>query len=264
LGRRIAFVVVAVLLLAVPASADAAKFGSRTLKMGSRGGDVKTLQRLLTKAGFEVSADGVFGSGTESVVEAWEDLNQRTVDGRVTRPDARALKADAAQGAADPVPDEIVSEDADEEGEDTGGGLGYVDVEPGEVNDDGTASPPDDAPREVAAIIAGGNEIFDKPYKYGGGHGKWKDSGYDCSGSVSYALHAAGLLKTSMDSTGFESYGDPGPGMWVSIYANAGHAYMVVAGLRFDTSGARERGGSRWTDEMRPPDGYVVRHPPGL
>ncbi len=123
---------------------------------------------------------------------------------------------------------------------------------------------PANAPPEVKAIIAAGNEIYNKPYKYGGGHGKWKDSGYDCSGSISYALHGAGLLDTSMDSTGFMSWGSPGPGTWVTTYAHGGHAYMVVAGLRFDTSGASERGGTRWTEEMRSPKGFTVRHPVGL
>jgi hypothetical protein len=101
------------------------------------------------------------------------------------------------------------------------------------------------------------------PYKYGGGHGTYHDSGYDCSGSVSYALHYAGLLRTPLDSTGFESYGLPGPGRHVTIYANAGHAYMVVDHRRFDTSAIGETG-SRWTSTHRGSAGYVVRHPRGL
>jgi hypothetical protein len=101
------------------------------------------------------------------------------------------------------------------------------------------------------------------PYRFGGGHGTYHDSGYDCSGSVSYALHYAGLLRTPLDSTGFESYGAPGPGRHVTIYANAGHAYMVVDHRRFDTSAISETG-SRWTSTHRSSSGYVVRHPPGL
>ena len=107
-----------------------------------------------------------------------------------------------------------------------------------QIGPDGLAIAPASAPDPVKAIIAAGNQIASKPYKYGGGHGKWNDSGYDCSGSVSYALHGAGLLDRARCPPGdFESWGDPGPGQWVTIYAKASHAYMVVAGIRFDTSG---------------------------
>ena len=122
---------------------------------------------------------------------------------------------------------------------------------------------PAGAPPQVQQIIAAGNEIASKPYKYGGGHGKWDDSGYDCSGSVSYALHGAGLLDEALPSGSFVDWGDPGPGQWVTIYANGGHMYMVVAGLRFDTSG-RSNHNTRWQSEQRSSDGYTVRHPPGL
>ena len=107
------------------------------------------------------------------------------------------------------------------------------------------------------------NRIIDKPYKYGGGHGKWNDSGYDCSGSVSYALHGAGLLDKPLASGDFESWGDAGPGQWVTIYTKASHAYMVVAGIRFDTSG-RTTHNTRWQSDMRSSSGYVARHPTGL
>ena len=115
------------------------------------------------------------------------------------------------------------------------------------VGDDGLATAPADAPPQVQAIIAAGNEIATKPYKYGGGHGKWEDSGYDCSGSLSYAFHGAGMLDEALDSTGFMSWGEAGKGQWVTIYAKGSHAYMVVAGLRFDTSGRprRARAGRR-------------------
>jgi hypothetical protein len=113
------------------------------------------------------------------------------------------------------------------------------------------------------AIIEAGNRIAKKPYRYGGGHGKWEDTGYDCSGSMSYAFHGAGMLATSMDSTGFMSWGDPGKGRWVTIYAMGSHAFMVVAGLRYDTSG-RSTQNTRWQADMRSSAGYVVRHPTGL
>jgi hypothetical protein len=115
----------------------------------------------------------------------------------------------------------------------------------------------------VKDVIAAGNVIAKTPYKWGGGHGRWDDSGYDCSGSVSYALHGAGLLEASLVSGDFAAWGSPGRGHWITIYANRDHVYMVVAGMRFDTS-ARSRTGSRWTIEERASDGFAIVHPRGL
>ena len=132
----------------------------------------------------------------------------------------------------------------------------------------GMATVPASAPSRVAAIIAGANAVARKPYVYGGGHGRlagetFVDSAYDCSGSVSFALAAAGFIDSPMDSSALARFGKPGPGRWVTIYANAGHAFMTVAGLRFDTSG-RDAGGSRWQAGTRPVAGFTVRHPRGL
>jgi hypothetical protein len=127
----------------------------------------------------------------------------------------------------------------------------------------GVALPPLDAPEEVKQIIEAGNAIARTPYKWGGGHGKWQDTGYDCSGSVSFALAAAGLLDGPMASGPLMSWGKPGPGKWVTIYANAGHVYLVVAGIRFDTSAAKVTG-SRWENELRDNVGFTARHPAGL
>jgi cell wall-associated NlpC family hydrolase len=127
--------------------------------------------------------------------------------------------------------------------------------------DDGTASPPAGAPAEVAAVIAAGDRIASLPYRWGGGHARWEDTGYDCSGSVGYALHGGGLLDASATSGDLMSYGEQGPGTWITIYANPDHVYMVVAGLRFDTSGARP---SRWQATLRSGAGFAVRHPSGL
>jgi hypothetical protein len=138
-----------------------------------------------------------------------------------------------------------------------------ADTESAYIGDDGPAVAPASAPDEVKAIIAAGNAIATKPYKYGGGHGRWNDSGYDCSGSVSYVLYKAGLLDEPLDSTGFMSWGEPGRGTWITVRANPGHAYMIVAGLRFDTS-ARRQTGTRWSEEMRSARGYRGRHPDGL
>jgi hypothetical protein len=115
----------------------------------------------------------------------------------------------------------------------------------------------------VQQAVAAANRITDKPYRYGGGHGRFRDSAYDCSGAVSYVLHGSGLLRRSRDSSGLMSWRRRGPGRWITVYANHGHAYMVIAGLRFDTSGRGERG-PRWRTEARSPRRYVARHAGGL
>ena len=127
----------------------------------------------------------------------------------------------------------------------------------------GRAYAPSRAPYQVKLVIWSANQIRHKPYKWGGGHGTWNDSGYDCSGSVSYALHGGGLLSYPLDSRGFMHWGDPGHGRWITVYATNGHAYMNVAGLRFDTAGAGESG-PRWRLEPPWEHGFWVRHPPGL
>jgi cell wall-associated NlpC family hydrolase len=132
-----------------------------------------------------------------------------------------------------------------------------------EVLKGGIALPPIEAPQAVHDIIEAGNQIARTPYLWGGGHGKWLDKGYDCSGSISYALAAGGLLGGPQDSSRLMGWGKPGPGKWVTIYTNPTHVYMVVAGVRFDTSGQRVTG-SRWQSTMRPGGGFVARHPAGL
>ena len=133
------------------------------------------------------------------------------------------------------------------------------------LGQNGVAYAPSKAPHRVKLVIWAANQLRDKPYKWGGGHGGWQDSGYDCSGSVSFALHAAGLLGSPLTSGGFTRYGKSGLGRWISIYANDGHVFMVVAGLRFDTSsmGAGEKG-PRWRAFGRRAGGFRVRHPAGL
>jgi hypothetical protein len=131
------------------------------------------------------------------------------------------------------------------------------------LNKDGTATPPVDAPRKVVRVIEGANKIEDKPYRYGGGHGKWRDRGYDCSGAISYALHKAGLLDSPLDSSGFTRWGKRGKGDWITVYGNSGHAYAVIAGLRWDTS-MTEGNGPGWSKEMRSSSGFKKTHPKGL
>lgn len=130
----------------------------------------------------------------------------------------------------------------------------------------GLAEAPIDAPAAVQAVISAGNQIAKLPYKWGGGHATYQDTAYDCSGSLSYVLAAAGLLNQTATSGQLASWGDAGPGKWITIYANAGHTFMYVAGLRFDTVALAETG-TRWSD--RPADepdlsSFAVRHPPGL
>jgi len=128
----------------------------------------------------------------------------------------------------------------------------------------GTAVPPANAPAIVQQVIAGANLIARTPYRYGGGHnGKFEDDAYDCSGSVSFALASAGLLDQPLASGGFMKWGAPGKGKWITIYTNPGHMFMVVAGLRYDTSG-RATGGTRWQATGRSTGGLIARHPPGL
>ena len=143
------------------------------------------------------------------------------------------------------------------------GGGGLVAGALAKLGPGGLARAPSSAPAAVRRVIAGGNEIADFPYIWGGGHGSFVDSGYDCSGSVSYALAAAGLLKSPLTSGSFMSWGKPGPGRWITIYASNGHVYMYVAGLRFDTSGRSGPRGSRWQAGVRSNAGFVAVHPPG-
>ncbi len=127
----------------------------------------------------------------------------------------------------------------------------------------GGAAPASGAEAIVARVIAAADEIATRPYVWGGGHGSFDSYGYDCSGSVSYALHGGGLLSSPEDSTGLESYGEPGPGRYITIYANAEHAWMTIDGRRFDTVALAETG-NRWSDTMASTAGFVVRHPAGL
>ena len=234
-------------LLAPPA--QAASLGKRALAEGSRGHDVRVLQDFLTRLGVPTEVDGVYGSGTASNVRTWERASRLRADGRMTRVDIRRMRRQVESGvrvqrAVAPAPT-------------TAGAKATI-------GPDGQAIAPAEAPEAVKEIIAAGNRIHDLPYRYGGGHAaNFRDSAYDCSGSVSYALRGAGLVDTPMPSGSFMRWGESGAGKWVTVYAHGGHMYMVVAGLRFDTSG-RQKTGSRWQTDMRSTSGYAVRHPEGL
>jgi hypothetical protein len=140
---------------------------------------------------------------------------------------------------------------------------GRTDITRATALPNGVALPPLEAPEEVKQIIEAGNIIARSPYVWGGGHGKWIDKGYDCSGSVSFALAAAGLLDGPLASGPLMSWGEAGRGKWVTIWSSHGHVFMEVAGIRFDTSGQRVDG-SRWQNTMRSTSGFVARHPAGL
>jgi cell wall-associated NlpC family hydrolase len=134
----------------------------------------------------------------------------------------------------------------------------------GSVGGDGTIEAAPDAPTAIARVIAGGNAIATFPYRFGGGHASFVDDAYDCSGSVSYALAAGGLLSRPLTSGGLEHWGAAGRGRWLTVYASAGHTYMYVNGVRFDTSGRSGVFGSRWQHAARSNAGFVARHWPGL
>jgi peptidoglycan hydrolase-like protein with peptidoglycan-binding domain len=211
------------------------------LRRGMRGHDVKVLQDALTRLGWALPKDGSFGPQTQRALRAWERSAGRPVNGRVDRGDlALLLRAFTSSVVPPPV-------------------LGQAAT----INPDGTATPPPGAPQAIVDLFAAANKIATLPYRYGGGHQSWDDTAYDCSGSVGYALHGAGLLDHTVDSTMLETYGDAGPGQWITIYANADHTFMVVAGIRFDTSG-QKTAGTRWQPAQRSTDGFVVRHPTGF
>ncbi len=229
------------------------------------GHDVRVLQDFLTRAGFATPVVGTFGPQTEANVKRFERRYHLRADGVVNSgfvTKIRAVVADRdgtavvaeSTGGASFAPSPLVSHSTKPLAT-TPGAKGKV------VH--GLAVAPASAPARVKAVIAAANKIAFKPYVYGGGHGSWNSSGYDCSGSVSYALHGGGLLSQTEDSSQLESYGSRGAGRWITIWANSGHVYMYVAGLRFDTGAQSSTGGSRWTASAQSNAGYVERHPTG-
>jgi peptidoglycan hydrolase-like protein with peptidoglycan-binding domain len=190
----------------------------------THGRSVALLQRRLG-----VAADGVFGPATARAVRSFQRSHGLVADGVVG----------AATWSALGVGGQPVLKRARLHGHATRPGL----------------------PVAVLRAIRAGNRIAALPYRYGGGHRSFHDTAYDCSGSVSYVLHAAGRLSSPLDSGSLMSWGLAGPGRWISVYAAPGHAYMIINGRRFDTSGSSA---TRWQREDRSSGGYVVRHPPGL
>jgi peptidoglycan hydrolase-like protein with peptidoglycan-binding domain len=247
--------------------------GIRRLTVGAKGRDVIVLQKDLTKLGYAAASDGEFGPRTRVSVRLFERSAGLKVDGVVSSKEARTLKKISRLGGeagavskttgATVAPVLTTAPAVAAAPAEPAGQITTSPPTAASIGADGLAIAPAGAPAAVVAIIQAGNLIAHKPYLYGGGHDAWQDSGYDCSGSVSFALHGAGLLGQPMSSYDFPGWGQPGPGQWVTVYGMQSHAYMVVAGIRFDTS-ASKGGGSRWTTEPRSSAGYVAVHPAGL
>jgi peptidoglycan hydrolase-like protein with peptidoglycan-binding domain len=230
---------------------DSRHLGDRALCQGMHGHDVRVLQQYLTFAGFPTAIDGGFGPATKRSVIQFQRAQNVAPTGIVTFSVQQILRQAvkavlASQQPAGPK---------------------------AQINSDGTASAPSNAPAAVQQVVQAANQIISTSYCVGGGHGSWNSSCYDCSGAVSFALHGGGLLSSPEDSTGLESYGAPGPGRWITVYADPGHAFLVVAGRAFDTanfggpnipSGSGPRWRSNPTGNLRDGGNYVVRHPAGL
>ena len=281
--RRLVAVTVALAALgAAPATASAAP----TLKRGDRGKAVRSLQRLL-----HVRPDGVFGAGTARALRTFQRRHRMRVDGvagpatwRVLRrAQAGRAAGRGAKGAVRRVQRRLGLSAAGVFGPRTAAAVKRFQRRHG-LTPDGIVGPATyramrlrrgptlrrGAGRRrarrggggrVRRIIQAANRIDGLPYKWGGGHGRWTDSGYDCSGAVSYVLHAAGLLGASRTADRFMSYGIPGRGRRVTIYANGGHVFLVINGRRFDSNGTGD--GPGWKG-ARSTSSFVARHPAGL
>jgi cell wall-associated NlpC family hydrolase len=257
-GRPAAPAAAALAAALVAAAPAHAQLGDRSLRFGDQGGDVRALQGYLDAMGYRTAESGRYDRFTRSIVRGFEADYGLRVDGVVSPPEAGVIKQTATASPGNggtryrkaPPPGPAPT------------GLPVVVGERARVLPNGLAAAPANAPAEVKAIIAAGNEIARLPYKWGGGHAAWRDSGYDCSGSVTYAFRTS-FRRGRYPTFGYSNWGLPGPGRWVTVYASSWHVFMVVAGLRFDTSGLRIAG-SRWTTQARSMGGFVSRHPPSF
>jgi peptidoglycan hydrolase-like protein with peptidoglycan-binding domain len=234
----------------------------------SASGAVASVQRALG-----VSADGVLGPQTQQAILSFQSQHGLATDGVVGPATAAALgigtlsQAVGHPAGSAPVPAAAPAPAAQQTAPAVQQTAPQSAPAPAAQTGPSSQSAPSSQTQAgsgsgVGQMIQAANQIARTPYVYGGGHGSWKSAGYDCSGSVSYVLHRAGLLKRPEDSTGLMSYGQAGAGKHVTIYSNSQHAYMVINGRRFDTSG-RSISGSRWTSMQRSSSGFVARHPTG-
>ncbi|MGA7398108.1 MAG: hypothetical protein WBW62_11735 [Solirubrobacterales bacterium] len=211
------------------------------------------------------SARDEIADETAAAVEARDAVESRRAEFLATR-DMREQRISALQQQAGNIEGQLPDLSADPASSSAGQQPAPVSGATAVLGSDGLASAPASAPQAVKDVIAAANAISSMPYVWGGGHGSFESSGYDCSGAVSYALHGGGLISSPLDSTGLTTWGEPGTGNWITVYGNSGHAYAVIAGLRWDTSGT---GGSgpRWstdTTSFQDASAFIPRHPSGL
>jgi peptidoglycan hydrolase-like protein with peptidoglycan-binding domain len=218
---------------------DVSNVSSTDTQAPAGGSAVARLQSAL-----RMQVDGTFGPETEAAIRRLQARHGLTVDG-VVGPSTWSVLGIHSQSTLNPPSSALTS------------------ITPSRGFSSTASSGGGESSGVVARVIAAGDEIATRPYVFGGGHGSFQSEGYDCSGSVSYALHGGGLLSSPEDSSGLESFGEAGPGRDITIYANAEHAFMVIDGKRFDTV-AQQETGTRWSDSMTSTAGYVARHPAGL
>jgi peptidoglycan hydrolase-like protein with peptidoglycan-binding domain len=198
------------------------------------------------QSALHLNSDGDFGPETEAAVRRLQARHGLTVDG-VVGPATWSVLGIKTESTLNPPHSALTTSSSSGSGS----------------SGSGSSSSSTEGSGVIARVIAAGDEIATRPYVFGGGHGSFQSVGYDCSGSVSYALHGGGLISSPEDSSELESYGEPGPGSHITIYANAEHAFMVIDGKRFDTI-AQQETGTRWSDSMTSTSGYVARHPAGM
>ncbi|GAC1320867.1 MAG: hypothetical protein NVSMB25_13850 [Thermoleophilaceae bacterium] len=245
---------VATSISATNATAAGVRYGQRTLRGGMHGADVRQLQRYLRMLALPTPQDGVYGLATASRVKLFERGQNQQPDGKVTPAEARLIRETATEATS--------AGNGGTPADNAPAPPGSAQTGVARISADGrTAIAPADAPPQVKAAIDAANRITNRPYRYGGGHGRFEDSAYDCSGTVSYALHGAGLISQPMDSTEFMSWGSAGRGRWMTLYSNEGHVFAVIAGLRLDTSAAGSgESGPRWRPKPRSASGFTARH----
>ncbi|HTU15503.1 MAG TPA: hypothetical protein VMF31_09920 [Solirubrobacterales bacterium] len=211
----------------------------------------------------EVARNQIAGEA-QAAAEARDQVEAQRAEFLATR-DMRENRIAALQDQAGDIEGNLPDLSADPASSSAGRQPAPVSGATAVLGSDGLASAPASAPQAVKDVIAAANAISDMPYLWGGGHGSFESSGYDCSGAVSYALNGGGLISSPLDSTGLTTWGEPGTGNWITVYGNSGHAFAIIAGLRFDTSGT---GGSgpRWSSDITYQDtsAFVARHPAGL